>query len=458
MSTLPIAERVTLPVIIRTWWPLAASWLLMGAEIPVLSAVVARLPNAEVNLAAYGGIVFPLALIIESPIIMLLAASTALSKDWNSYRRLRRFMLAAGATLTLLHILIVFTPAYFLLTRRILGVPEEIIVPGRIGLMILTPWTWSIAYRRFNQGVLIRFGHSRAVGTGTMVRLSADGLILAAGYLIGSIPGIVVAAGAVAAGVVSEAIFVGLVVRPVLKGPLKNASPGDRPLNLRFFLNFYIPLAMTSLLTLLANPIGSAALSRMPEAVASLAVWPVVTGLVFMLRALGVAYNEVVVALLEETGASPPLRRFAANLALVMTTAIILLAVTPLSGIWFGRVSALPPHLVSLARRGLWACVPLPAISVLQSWFQGSLLYGRRTRGVTESVFVYLLTSAFVLGLGVIWQGYPGVYVGLASLSLSTFTQTIWLWYRSRPVLAEIAARDSAGDLSNTPELSETNL
>ena len=229
------------------------------------------------------------------------------------------------------------------MTRQILGVPEEIIGPGRIGLMILTPWTWSIAYRRFNQGVLIRFGHSKAIGVGTMIRLSADGLILAVGYLLGSIPGIIVAASAVAAGVVSEAIFVGLVVRPVLNGPLKHAPVSDQPLTLRIFLNFYIPLAMTSLLTLLANPIGSAALSRMPEAIASLAVWPVVTGLVFMLRGLGVAYNEVVVALLEETGSSPPLRRFAANLAFAMTTAIILLAVTPLSRIWFGGVSALPP-------------------------------------------------------------------------------------------------------------------
>ncbi|MGD8396518.1 MAG: hypothetical protein PVF43_13705, partial [Candidatus Eiseniibacteriota bacterium] len=63
-----------------TWWPLAASWLLMGVELPLVSAVLARFPDPEIHLAAYGGIVFPLALLIEAPIIMLLAASTALSK------------------------------------------------------------------------------------------------------------------------------------------------------------------------------------------------------------------------------------------------------------------------------------------------------------------------------------------------------------------------------------------
>ena len=74
--------------------------------------------------------------------------------------------------------------------------------PARIGLMIMTPWTWSIAYRRYHQGVLIRFGHSKAVGAGTAVRLTADALVLGIGYLIGTAPGVVVATAAVASGVV----------------------------------------------------------------------------------------------------------------------------------------------------------------------------------------------------------------------------------------------------------------
>ena len=98
--------------IVQTWWPLAASWLLMSAEGSAVSAIVARLADPEINLAAYGGVVFPLSLIIESPIIMLLSASTALSKDWDSYLKLKRFMMRAGALLTTLHVLIAFTPLY----------------------------------------------------------------------------------------------------------------------------------------------------------------------------------------------------------------------------------------------------------------------------------------------------------------------------------------------------------
>lgn len=440
-TTIPSSD-ISLKRIFNTWWPLAFSWLLMGAELPALSAVVARLPNPEINLAAYGGIVFPLALIVEAPVIMLLAASTALSKDWVSYLKIRRFMMAVGGSMTAIHILIAFTPLYYLVVKSILGVPPEIIEPGRIGLMIMTPWTWSIAYRRFNQGVLIRFGHSRTISVGTIIRLSADGLVLFIGYWLGSIPGIVVATCAVAAGVISEAIYVGIVVKPVLKDDLRPASPVQPALNLRAFLNFYVPLAMTSLLFLLAQPIGSAAISRMPEALASLAVLPVVNGLIFMFRSLGVAYNEVVVALLDEPRSYANLRRFTTRLSIFSTIALLVMAITPLSSFWFGGVSGLRAELVEMATLALFIALPLPALSVLQSWYQGAILHGRYTRGITEAVLVYLITSGVLYVMAVILAPFAGLYVALIVMGISMGAQTAWLWQRSRPVMTEIQRQE----------------
>lgn len=272
--------------VVSTWWPLALSWLLMAAEGPALSAIVARLAEPEINLAAFGGIVYPLALIIEAPIIMLLSASTALSKDWDSYRKLRRFMMWMGAALTAVHVLVAFTPLYDLVVVQLIRPPAEIVELARIGLMITVPWTWAIAYRRFKQGVLIRFGRSRAVGLGSFVRLSADGVVLAAGYMIGTMPGVVVAASALIAGVMSEAAYAGLRARPVVEHQLKKAPSVEDPLTARSFVDFYTPLAMTSLFRLLAEPLSSAALSRMLRALDSLAVWSIVTGFVFLLRSV----------------------------------------------------------------------------------------------------------------------------------------------------------------------------
>jgi hypothetical protein len=306
----------------------------------------------------------------------------------------------------------------------------------------MTPWTWSIAYRRFNQGVLIRFDHSKAVGMGTMVRLSADVAVLLAGYLIGDIPGIIVATCAVAAGVVSEAIFAGIIVRPVLRNQLKLAPPVEDPITLRSFLDFYFPLVLTSLLTLIVQPIGSAALSRMPLALSSLAVWPVVSGLIFMLRSMGVAYNEVVVALLDEPQSTQSLKRFALLLAGGTTLILLAITATPLSGIWFGRISGLEPALAGMAILGMWIALPMPALSVLQSWYQGVILHGRRTKGITEAVIVFLVSCSVMLWAGVAWGRITGLYVGLAAFVAAMLVQTVWLWYRSRPAESRVLERD----------------
>lgn len=423
---------ITLRRVTQTWWPLATSWLLMGFELPLLSAVVARLEAPKIHLAAYAGVVFPLALVIESPIVMLLAASTALSRDQSAYRKLRRFMHRAGALLTALHVLIAFTPLYDVVAAGIIGAPAEVIEPARVGLMIMTPWTWSIAFRRFHQGVLIRFGRTRAVGFGTLVRLIVNVSILAAGYVIGIVPGIIVATSAVAAGVLAEAVYVGMVVKPVLRSELAAAPAAAIPLTTRAFARFYVPLALTALLSLISQPIGTAATSRMPRPLDSLAVWPVVHGLLFITQSVGIAFNEVVVTLIGKPGATVALRRFTAILALGTMAFLLLVAATPLAPLWFGVASGLPPALAAMAERSLWLALPLPALAAVESWYQGALVHHHRTRGITEAVALFLLGNAVLLGAGIAWGGAAGLYVSLAAFAVSGGLQTIWLRRRTR--------------------------
>jgi hypothetical protein len=299
---------------------------------------------------------------------------------------------------------------------------------------LVVPWAWAIAFRRFNQGVLIRFGHSRAVGVGTFVRLGADSLVLGAGLLTGWLPGIAVAAGALALGVTCEAVYVGLRVRPVLRDQLRWARPVEPPLSWRAFRSFYVPLALMQLIALLIEPLGSVAISRMPDPLSSLAVWPVLTGLLFMMQSVGVAYNEVVIALLDEPGAARRLRRFLLGLLAVSLVLALLVAGSPLAELWFGRVSALPPALVELARTGLWLAMLWPVLSALYSWLQANIVHSRRTGAITEGVVVYVAVSAAGLGLGVALGRLPGLLVAAAAFTLGGICQTGWLWRRSRSI------------------------
>ncbi|MGC9395078.1 MAG: hypothetical protein ACP5J4_09500 [Anaerolineae bacterium] len=432
------APELTLRRIAQTWWPLAFSWLLMSVEGPAHSAIAARLANPEINLAAWGGIVFPLALIIEAPIIMLLPASTALSKDWDAYVRVRGFMMRMGVMLTAVHAAIAFSPLYDFIARNLIGAPEVIIEPGRTGLMIMLPWSWAIAYRRVQQGLMIRFGHPKAVSMGTIIRLIANGIVLLTGYLIHTLPGIVVASSAVAVGVVAEAAYAGVRVRPIVRHQLRLAPRAEDTLTLRTFLTFYVPLALTSLISLLVQPIGSATMSRLPRALDSLAVWPVLSGLLFILRSGGIAYKEAVISLLDEPHAMRSLQRFTAILATGGTALLVLIAITPLSRLWFGDVMALSPTLMALGRSGLAVGLFFPVIATLDSWFQGLLMHNRRTRSITEGVVLYTVAIAVGMGVGITLDrlGVPvvGVYVAIVVFQIAWALQVGWLWWRNRMV------------------------
>lgn len=427
-------RRSGLDAIVGAWWPLAGSWLLMSTELPLLSAVVARLPDPEVHLAAYGSVVFPLALIVEAPVIMLLAASTALVRDHASYAALRRFTHGLSAVLTAIHVLLAFTPLYDEVIVGWMDVPGPVVEPARIGLMIMTPWTWTIASRRFNQGILIRHGWSRSVGSGTLVRLAANVFVLWLGWVLGW-GGIVAASGAVASGVTAEAVYAAVRVRPIVR-ELVRADASDPPLRGNAFLRFYVPLAMTPLITLALGPFMTAAMSRMPHPLTSLAAWPVVHGLVFLLQSPGLALNEVVVARVDRADERSTLRAFAFALGVGTSLLLLAVAVTPLAELWFANLSGLSPGLTDMAVVAILLAAPIPGTRAIQSWYHGSLVHARRTGAITESVVVFVATCGAILAVGVATQRWSGLELTVIAYSVARIVETVWVGVRARGVLA----------------------
>lgn len=425
------SSSLTFSKVFSTWLPLVASWLLMSAELPVINAVVARLSNAEVNLAAYGGVVYPIALTVEAPVIMLLAASTALSRDWVSYQKLKKITLWFGGALMAIHLLIALTPIFDFVVNVLLHSPEEVLEPARAGLIFMAPWSFAIAYRRFQQGAMIRHGHSKMVGQTTLVRLLTVTGVLTVGIILKTIPGTILAGLAQGLGVTAEAIYAGVRIRK-LYPEIKAAPPAERPLTTQRFAKFYIPLALTSSIWLLWQPFTSAAISRMPNPLESLAIWSVITGLLFMFRSPGVAYNEAVVALMEEKDSYKILGKFALAAALGTLGVALIFVLTPLSGLWLSRIANLPAEMAEIGRMALVLGLPLTFLSVYISFFQGIIVSQEKTGAVAEAVVAFLAMMGVVLVVGVVTQGYQGVYIASAAFTLAHLTQYFWLMIRSR--------------------------
>ena len=86
------SEQHTVPRLLRQLVPLAMSDVIMALGDPLQISTVSRLGNPKASLAAMG-VVKALANFLESPIIMILQTSTALSGDRRARHCLARFVL-----------------------------------------------------------------------------------------------------------------------------------------------------------------------------------------------------------------------------------------------------------------------------------------------------------------------------------------------------------------------------
>ena len=161
---------------------------------------------------------------------MLLAASTALATDRLAYNKLFKYMVIMSLVLSFIHVLVAFTPLYYILALDLLNVPESLVEPGKLGLRIMTPWTFMIAWRRLNQGTMIKYGNSKAIAIGTLIRLFSLIIILAFGRWYTNLSGIFVGSLAVAIAVTMEALYAGKAVQKILKESLPKTS-NNAPIN-----------------------------------------------------------------------------------------------------------------------------------------------------------------------------------------------------------------------------------
>ncbi len=391
----PLSQRS----ILFFWAPLAATWLMMAVEGPFLAAVIARLPEARVNLAAHG-VAFAIAMLVESPVVMLMTASTALAEDADSFRKLRRFAFCLNAGTTGLLLLVLAPPVYDVVALEVLALPPEVADLTKGALWLLVPWPAAIGYRRFYQGLLIRDGRTRLVAAGTVTRVAAiAGSAPVLAWL--GFPGVQVAAGAMTAGVCTEAAASRWMARGAVGRVLGRGSPdGGALLDYAAILRFYHPLALTSLLGFAAMPMLTFLMVRAPEPVDSLAVYPVVGALAFVFRAVCLAYQEVTIALLGDRNRQlPALGRFAFSLGLATTCGLALFGLTPLSELWFETISGLTPRLAAHAVLPTILLIPLPFLSAVLSLERGILIKARRTRPITlaTATEVTCMAAGFVL-------------------------------------------------------------
>jgi hypothetical protein len=424
------ADHLKLSQVLHIWTPLTLAWLLMCAEGPILAAIIARQPNPEVNLAAFG-ICIAFLLITESPVLNLVTAGVALGGDRGSFGRLRQFGNKLSIACSLVLMLVSLPWIFRSIVGPALGLPEEVTLATADSLWLLIPCPFAVGTRRMLQGVLVRNSQTRAVTTCTVGRILAMSITAAGLCYFTELSAAVAATAGLMAGMVSEAFFVRLAASGVLtRMPEQPPYPAPEV----DLVSFYTPLAITLMVNLSVQPLISFSLSHGVMPLESLAVIPVLNSLNLLFRTGGIAFQEVSITLLgREVRHQKELRKIAFGMTVASFAAYGLLAFTPLLDWWLIVVSSLSPELADFARWPAQIMALLPALAVANSWFRAVTIIEKRNSAIGYAAFIELLFTGLVLYAGIALLEIYGAWAAAWAMVLGQFAGCAFLWLRGKP-------------------------
>lgn len=425
-----MAQQLTYKKIFTFWIPLAATWLMMATEGPFLAAVIARMIEPKINLAAYG-VSYSLAIIVEAPIIMIMSATTALYKNKDSFLKLRNFTYAANALITAFMLFLVIPPVFTFFAESIIGLPEDVAHLTHIATIVFLPWPAAIGYRRLYQGILIKNDKTKKVAYGTVVRLVTMALVAIILYFVNAFDGVVVGAAALSLGVVAEAIASKIMCSKIIS-TIKNkadALEGEEPLTYKGIYKFYYPLALTSIISLAVHPMVTFFMGHAKMSIESLAVLPVINSLVFVFRSFGLSFQEVAIALMgEKFEGYDKLKKFALVLGSFVLAILCLIAFTPLSRFYFGDLSGLSEALTEFAILPLQIMALMPALTVMINFQRGTLIYSKNTKPLSVATTIEVVGIILILFLTVEFFDFVGAVAAVIGFILGRFSALLYIF------------------------------
>jgi hypothetical protein len=274
-------------------------------------------------------------------------------------------------------------------------------------------------------------------------------------FRFSTLPGTFIGGLSLSAGVVLEAVAVRFMTTRLVGTVRERRRAPSRVEDLRLgrLTSFYTPLALTSLLSLASLPTVTFFMGQSRGALESLAVLPVVHGLTFIFRSLGLSYLEVVIALLGPTRQHfAMIRNFAVGLGLVAAVSLMSIAFTPLAFVWFREVSGLSDELAQFAIMPARILAVMPALSVFLALERGLLIHARQNTPITWATLIELAGIAIMLSVGIHLLDLVGAVAAAVAILCARVAGTAWLFptclnvLRQRPIVTTQTISPSPSD------------
>ena len=203
-----------------------------------------------------------------------------------------------------------------------------------------------------------------------------------------------------------------------------------------FITKFYFPLALTSILGLAVQPIITFFLGQSRMAIESLAVLPVINSLVFIFRTMGLSFQEVAIALLGEKNEEfKPLRNFATILGIIVVSLLFIVTFTPLSVIWFNKVSGLSLELTKFAILPARILTIIPGLTVLISFQRAILVNNEKTTPITLATSLEVIIIFITLFFTIEFWNLVGAAAATIAMVIGRLSANVYLFWPGAKVL-----------------------
>jgi hypothetical protein len=274
---------------------------------------------------------------------------------------------------------------------------------------------------------MIKHNRSKYVPIVMYIRIILAFIVLFIGLKIENMSGAVLGGLTLSLGVISGMISAYILAKPAL---VKLPQSDVENLSLKQMINFYIPLAITSWITLGIRPLLNLGITKGTFAVESLAVWPVVLAYLFLYTSISQSVQEIVIAEYKKENLKV-IKSFVNNVAISLSLLFALIyIIKPLWGLWFINVSKLPTPLLAYLPITLGVLIFLPFCSANISFYRATLVAERQTTSITIGVFINIATLVISILLLPYIFDVAGVYIAATAYSLSFLFEVIFLLSR----------------------------
>ncbi len=186
------------------------------------------------------------------------------------------------------------------------------------------------------------------------------------------------------------------------------------------YWSFYWPLALTGLVTLLAQQLQNAALARYPDAARELATFALAAGTFHLFDAVLIFMPQLVNVLARSRAAARLCLRFTLAVCGIMTAPVVLLAFPPVGGPVLGALFHIEGDQLRDVLLYMALLAPNVVILGLRHYYTGLIVQERRTGIVTASNAGFLAVVAILLVVGRMAGWGAVVTLAVAQLVAST--------------------------------------